>query len=120
MGCPPRFNPDRGKMVEKKRLVPSRINFSGTKSNIPSVSGSCSISQGAPHLFWQRQLHGNISYKQAGGHSVSNTVKSSKRSMELCPERKPDNFSHSPSREAECLGKSQVKYFKAFHRMDAH
>ena len=39
--------------------------------------------------------------------------------MELCPEQKPDNFSHPYSREAECPSRSQVKNFQGFHRMDA-
>ena len=39
--------------------------------------------------------------------------------MELCPEQKPDNFSHPHSREAECPGRSQIKNFHRFHRMDA-
>ena len=69
--------------------------------------------------FRHRQLHGHVSYKQAGRHSVSNTVKSSNRILELCTEQKPDNFSHSASREAEYFGKSRLKYFQAFHRMDA-
>ena len=54
LGCPP-FNPDRGKMVKKRGQFPHKL--SGTKSSIPSFSGSCSISQGAPHLFWHRQPH---------------------------------------------------------------
>ena len=95
-----------------KKEASSQINFSGTKSSIPSISCSRSISQGAPHLFRHKQLHGHVSYQQAGGHSVSNTVKSSNRIMELCPEQKPDNFSHSPSREAECPGRSQSRIFK--------
>ena len=39
--------------------------------------------------------------------------------MELCPEQKPDNFSHAHSREAQCPSRSQVKNFQGFHRMDA-
>ena len=34
MGCPPRFNPDRGKMVKKRGQFPHKL--SGTKSSIPS------------------------------------------------------------------------------------
>ena len=34
MECPPRFNPDRGKMVKKRGQFPHK--FSGTKSSIPS------------------------------------------------------------------------------------
>ena len=71
-------------MVEERGQFPHQ--FSGTKSSIPSISCSRFISQGAPHLFRHRQLHNHVSYKQARGHSVSNTVKSSNRIMELCPE----------------------------------
>ena len=46
-------------------------------------------------------------------------IKSSNRITELCPEQKPDNFSHPHSREAECPSRSQVKTFQGFHRMDA-
>ena len=71
MGCPPRFNPDRGRMVKKRGQFPHK--FSGTKSSIPSYSGSHSISQGPPHLFWHIDNHtcSHVSYKQARGHSVS-------------------------------------------------
>ena len=117
MGCQPRFNPDRGKMVKKIGQFPHQ--FSGTKSSTPSISSSCSVSEGAPHLFRHRQPHGHVSYKQAEGHSVSKTVKSGNRIMELCPEQKPDNFSHPHSREAECPSRPQVKNFQGFHRMDA-
>ena len=110
MGHLSRFNPDRGKMVKKRSQFPHK--FSGTKSSIPSFSGCRSISQGAPHLFWHRQLHSHVSNKQARGHSVSKTAKSSNRIMELCPERKPDNLSHPHSREAECPGRSQIKNFQ--------
>ena len=58
-------------------------------------------------------------YKQARGDMVSNTVKSSNRIMELCPEQKPDNFSHPHYSEAECPSRSQVKNFQRSHRMDA-
>ena len=39
--------------------------------------------------------------------------------MELCPEQKPDNFSHPHSREVECASRSEIKNFQGFHRMDA-
>ena len=103
-------------MVEKRGQFSHQ--FSGTKSSIPSISGARSISQGAPHLFRHGQPHSHVSYKQAGGHSVSNTVKASNRIMKLCPEQKPDNFSHPHSREAECPSRSQVKNFQGLHRMD--
>ena len=94
-------------MVEKRSKFPHQ--FSGT---IPSISGSCSISQGAPHLFRHRQPLSMSHINKLGGHLISNTVKSSSRIMELCPEHKPDNFSHPHSREAECPGSSQIKNFK--------
>ena len=65
MGCPPRFNPDRGKMVEKRSQFPHQ--YSETKSSNPSMSGSCSISQGTSHLFQHRQLYSHVSCKQARG-----------------------------------------------------
>ena len=106
-----------GKMVEKRGQFSHQ--FSGTKSSIPCISGSRFISQGVPHLFLHGQWHSHVSYKQARGHSVSNTVKSSSRIMELCPKQKPDNFSHPHSREAKRPSRSQVKNFQGFHRMDA-
>ena len=86
-----------GRWLKKRGQFPVEINFSGTKSSIPSVSGSCSISQG-PYICFSRDNCMAMSHISklgggGGGHSVSNTVKSSKRIMELCPEQKPNNFS---------------------------
>ena len=61
--------------------------FSVTKSSIPSFSGSHPISQGVPHLFRHRQSHSHVWYKQARGYSLSKSVKSSNRIMELCPKQ---------------------------------
>ena len=52
-------------MVEKGGQFPHQ--FSGTKSSIHSISGSRSISQGAPHLFQHRQPHIHVSYNKLGG-----------------------------------------------------
>ena len=101
-GCPSGFNPDRGKMIKKEAAFPA------FQALVPS----------AKDLFWYRQPHSHVSYKQARGHSLSNSVKSSNRIMESCPEQKPHNFIHPHSREAECPDRSQIKNFQWFHRMD--
>ena len=44
--------PTGGRWLKKE--ASSCISFSGTKNSIPSISGSRSISQGAPHLFRHR------------------------------------------------------------------
>ena len=75
---------------------------------VPSVKG--------PHICFGRDNCTAMSHINKLGGTQSQTL-SNLAIMELCPEQKPDNFSNSPSREAECLGKSKVKYSQAFHRM---
>ena len=78
----------------------------------PSVKGA--------HICFGKDNRTAMSHiNKLGGTSLSKSVKSSNKIMELCSEQKPDNFSHPHSRETECPGRSQIKNFQQFHRMDA-
>ena len=86
-------------MVEKRPIPTSifwiKAAFLAFQALVPSVKG--------PHICFGIDNRTAMSHmNKLGGHSVSNTVKSSSRIMELCSEQKPDNFSHPHSREAKC------------------
>ena len=91
MGCPPRFNLDRGRWLKKE--VSSHINFLELKAELIAFQALV-LSVKGPHICFGIDNRTAMTHiNKLAEHSVSNTVKSSNRIMELCPEQKTDNFS---------------------------